>query len=69
MVDGIVERARARVRAAELELERAKVELARLEVERAAVPAFHESQESDWGAGLPSLLRRWKHVLGWEDGP
>jgi hypothetical protein len=69
MVDGIVERARARVRAAELELERAKVELARLEVERAAVPAFHESQESQWGAGLPPELLEVVvgHVLGWED--
>ena len=67
MVDGIVERARARVRAAELE--RAKVELARLEVERAAVPAFHESQESQWGAGLPPELLEVVvgHVLGWED--
>jgi hypothetical protein len=43
MVDGIVERARARVREEELELERAKADLARLEVERAAVPAFHVS--------------------------
>jgi hypothetical protein len=71
MVDGIVERARARVRAAELELEleRAKVELARLEVGRAAVPAFHESQESQWGAGLPPPLLEVvvSHVLGWED--
>ena len=64
-----MERARARVRAAELELERAKVELARLEVERAAVPAFHESQESQWGAGLPPPLLEVvaRHVLGWED--
>jgi hypothetical protein len=53
MVDGIVERARARVRAAELELERATVKLTRLEVERAAVPAFHESQESQWGGFAP----------------
>ena len=69
MVDGIVERARARVRAAELELERAKVDLARLEVERAAVPAFHVSQESQWGAGLPPPLLEVvvSHVLGWED--
>ena len=66
MVDGIVERARARVRAAELELERAKVDLARLEVERAAVPAFHVSQESQWGAGLPPPLLEVvvRHVLG-----
>jgi hypothetical protein len=69
MVDGLVERARARVRAAELELERAKVDLARLEVERAAVPAFHVSQESQWGAGLPPPLLEVvvRHVLGWED--
>jgi hypothetical protein len=69
MVDGLVERARARVRAAELELERAKVDLARLEVERAAVPAFHVSQESQWGAGLPPPLLEVvvSHVLGWED--
>jgi hypothetical protein len=45
------------------------VDLARLEVERAAVPAFHESQESQWGAGLPPELLEVvvSHVLGWED--
>jgi hypothetical protein len=65
MVDEIVERARARVRAAELE--RANVELVRLEVERAEVPTFHESQESKWGLPPPLLDVVVSYVLGWED--